>query len=79
MTATALMNSAAQLEQPTITSRLMNSAAVRARYDVSGRSLDRWINDAQLGFPKPIMINSRRYWYEAELLAWERTRARRTA
>jgi predicted DNA-binding transcriptional regulator AlpA len=51
------------------------SRAVRERYQVTNRTLDRWILNEKLGFPKPIMINGRRYWDEAEIVEWERSRA----
>jgi len=38
-------------------------------------SLWRWLRDTELGFPKPLRINDRRYWHESELVAWERSAA----
>jgi hypothetical protein len=50
------------------------------RYNVVGRTIARWELDEQLGFPKPTIIRTRRYWREADLVAWERAQAvRRTA
>ncbi|WP_425050754.1 helix-turn-helix transcriptional regulator [Psychromarinibacter sp. S121] len=37
---------------------------------VSDMSLWRWLNDPALSFPKPIYIARRRYWREAEVIAW---------
>jgi hypothetical protein len=37
--------------------------------------LDRWIANPRLGFPKPVVINKRRYFREQQLKAWEITRA----
>lgn len=37
---------------------------------VSDMTLWRWLNDAELAFPKPIYIGRRRYWKEAEILTW---------
>jgi hypothetical protein len=49
---------------------------VRNRYDdKSNRTIDRWIINPTLGFPKPTMINGRRYWRLRELRDWERQRA----
>jgi predicted DNA-binding transcriptional regulator AlpA len=39
------------------------------------RTIDRWIIDPKLEFPKPTMINGRRYWRLRELRDWERQRA----
>jgi hypothetical protein len=50
------------------------------RYKIVGRTLSRWELDEKLGFPKPTIIRTRRYWREDELVAWERAHAvRRTA
>jgi predicted DNA-binding transcriptional regulator AlpA len=49
---------------------------VRARYGgVTARTIDRWIADPKLGFPRPVMINTRRYFVLAEVEAFERARA----
>ena len=48
---------------------------VERRYSVCGRTLDRWEDNPELGFPKPSWINHRRYWRLADLQAWERARA----
>lgn len=37
---------------------------------VSDMSLWRWLNDPVLGFPKPIKIGNRRYWREADVIAF---------
>ena len=42
------------------------------------RTVDRWVKDPELNFPKPKMINGRRYWRLTELEQWERARAART-
>jgi predicted DNA-binding transcriptional regulator AlpA len=37
---------------------------------VSDMTLWRWLNDPAMNFPKPIHIQSRRYWREADLIGW---------
>lgn len=37
---------------------------------VSDMSLWRWLNNPELNFPKPIKIGARRYWREADIVAW---------
>lgn len=37
---------------------------------VSDMSLHRWLNNPKLNFPKPIYISRRRYWREADVIAW---------
>ena len=48
------------------------------RFGITPRTLDRWLDDECLGLPRPIVIKSRRYWREADLAAWERSRASKT-
>ena len=56
--------------------RYVGTRQVRARYDdVSQRTIDRWLRHPDLKFPKPTMINGRRFWDEADLAMWERERA----
>lgn len=51
--------------------RLISAAAVRELCGgVSDMSLWRWLNNPELEFPRPIHIQRRRYWREAEMLAW---------
>jgi len=38
--------------------------------DVSDMTLWRWMQDPALQFPRPVYIGTRRYWIEAEILAW---------
>jgi predicted DNA-binding transcriptional regulator AlpA len=54
--------------------RLLPTRAVMERYQVSDRSIDRWVADPDLGFPKPIRINRKRFFYEHELDAFDATR-----
>lgn len=62
---------------PTTTDTLLiPTRQVCARYSVSEKTIERWFNNPQLGFPKPILINKRRYYSEAELTVWERSRSR---
>jgi hypothetical protein len=49
------------------------------RYDIVDRTLDRWIADPAMDFPRPLIINNRRYFSEPELIAWERRRAGKVA
>lgn len=58
---------------------LLPARAVWSRYGVSDRTLDRWIGNAALGFPKPVIINKRRYFRERQLQAWEVARAKSAA
>ena len=59
----------------TATDNLIPAPHVCARYKRNERTLDRWLKDEALGFPQPIYIKNRRYFREAELVAWERAQA----
>jgi hypothetical protein len=53
----------------------LNAAQVRTRYGgMSDMALWRWLQDETLGFPKPLVINNRRFWLAAALTDWERKR-----
>ena len=41
---------------------------------VSDMTLWRWLNDDALAFPRPVYIGRRRYWREAEVIAWLESR-----
>ncbi len=54
-----------------MTSKLITAATVRqALGGVSDMTLWRWLNDADLDFPRPTYIGKRRYFREAEISAW---------
>jgi hypothetical protein len=49
--------------------------AVQERYGITDRSLDRWLADPEMDFPRPMVVRGRRYFKEEDLTRWERTRA----
>jgi predicted DNA-binding transcriptional regulator AlpA len=51
--------------------------AVLARYDICDRTLDRWLADPDMKFPRPIIINRRRYFVLSEIEEWERLQPRK--
>jgi hypothetical protein len=54
------------------------AAAVAARYGVVTRTIDRWLEDPKLGFPRPTTVNRRRYWWLGQLSAWDFANGSRT-
>lgn len=51
--------------------KLISAAATRDLCGgISDMSLWRWINSPGLNFPRPIYISRRRFFREAEVLAW---------
>jgi hypothetical protein len=58
-------------EQP---ADLLPRRLVAARYRVNVRTIARWEADPALHFPKAIEIHGRRYFSEAELTSFDRTR-----
>ena len=59
--------------------RRLSSAMVAQRYGVVIRTIERWIGDvsyAHLNFPKPDLVNNRRYWWLSRLRAFDRMRGR---
>jgi len=57
------------------TTKYLPGREVSNRYGVSDMTLWRWLQNAELKFPKPTVINRRRYWLLEELEQWERARA----
>jgi hypothetical protein len=55
--------------------RKLTTPKVADRYGVTTRSVERWGLDPKLQFPRPLLINRRKYWDENELQIWERKRA----
>lgn len=54
----------------------MTGPQVRARFgNISDMTLWRWLQNAAMAFPKPLVINGRRYWRLADIEAWEHSRA----
>ena len=56
--------------------RRLPTVAVAQRYNVVPRTIDRWAEDPELGFPAAEVINRRRYWDEDALDAWDQGRIR---
>jgi hypothetical protein len=54
---------------------LLPARRVLDRYGICARTLDRWVKDESIGFPKPVVVRRRRYWRVGELTAFERRRA----
>lgn len=50
------------------------SRKVCERYSISPRTLIRWENDPNMGFPAALRINNRKLFAEADLAVWERSR-----
>lgn len=61
-------------DEATLPHRYMKGPQVCQRYAISDMSLWRWLQDTELAFPQPALrIRDRRYWLEADLVAWERS------
>jgi hypothetical protein len=55
----------------------LGTTTVARRYGVSKRTVERWLEDPDLGFPVPMDINGRRYFDLHELEQFERARVGR--
>jgi hypothetical protein len=56
--------------------RKLRKRATADRYDVTTKTIDRWVADPKLGFPQPFYIGSTPLWDEDQLEVFERSRAR---
>ena len=61
------------------TEELISAQDVCRRYSIAEMTLHRWLKDESLGFPRPVVLRRRRYFYASEVTAWERARAGRAA
>lgn len=57
---------------------LVPAPKVAEQFGVTRRTLGRWIVDAKLDFPRPIELNRRLYFPQAEIERWKSDRARRS-
>lgn len=56
------------------TERLLPGRQVWSRYGITDRTLARWLENEELQFPRPLVVNGRRYWRLGDLECWERAR-----
>ncbi|MDE3872983.1 DNA-binding protein [Sinorhizobium meliloti] len=57
----------------------LTSNQVLARYSIAPITFYRWQKNPALGFPKPLVINRRKFFKVDDLAEWERERARVSA
>ena len=58
--------------------RLLPARQIWEHFGICSRTLSRWLAQGDLGFPRPIFVNGRRYWRLAEIEAWDHARPRGT-
>ncbi len=63
-------DNSAQSHHPNPHKRIQAATVREMCGGISDMSLWRWLNDPDVNFPKPIYIGRRRYWKEAEIIAW---------
>ena len=61
--------------QPNVTGRKLPTRLVCERYNVCDRTIARWQANPELNFPKPVVINNRKYFDDDQMTAWDRSRA----
>ena len=54
----------------------MPARQIWERFGVTSRTLSRWLARDNLGFPRPMVVNGRRYWRLTEIEAWDRAQPR---
>ncbi len=57
----------------------LSARKVWERYSVTSMTLHRWLQNEQLGFPKPLYIGRFRFWRLDDLEAWEKAQPRQRA
>ena len=58
-------------ERGTRSKKKLPTRSVCERYGVVDRTIERWIADPKLNFPKPMIVNKRRYFDVDELDAFD--------
>jgi predicted DNA-binding transcriptional regulator AlpA len=43
-------------------------------FQVGERTIHRWLANPALAFPRPTIVNGRKYWDRSEVIAWARSR-----
>jgi predicted DNA-binding transcriptional regulator AlpA len=56
--------------------RLLTIRDLISHYRVTDRTVDRWLMDPDLNFPKPFKVRSRRYWYADAIDEFDAKQAR---
>jgi predicted DNA-binding transcriptional regulator AlpA len=51
--------------------KLITNPAVARLFCVAPRTIFNWVIRPELGFPRPLIIGARRYFSEAEIMAWK--------
>ena len=59
--------------------KYLTGTQVRARYGISEMTLWRWLQDSNMQFPIPMVINRRRFFKESEITYWEQARIAKAA
>ena len=54
--------------------KLISAEAVCAYFGVCRRTVERWLRNRSLGFPRPTVICRRRYWSWAAIERWAEER-----
>lgn len=53
----------------------VTSSQLATRYQVSLRTIHRWIKNPPTGFPAPVLMNRRHLWPEQDVVDFERSLA----
>jgi len=62
-----------------VTGRKLPTRQVCALFGVCDRTIARWERDPDLGFPRPTVINGRKYFNEDALTEWSRAQVQGAA
>ncbi|RVO67053.1 DNA-binding protein [Sinorhizobium meliloti] len=67
------------MEASNTSNTYLTSGQVLARYSIAPITFYRWQKNKALGFPKPMVVNRRKFFKVDDLTAWERERAKVSA
>jgi hypothetical protein len=52
----------------------LRTVQLAQRFNVVCRTIERWEHNPELNFPKPLIVNGRKYWRLEDVEHWERVR-----
>ena len=64
---------------PDQSSYLIPKPSLAKELGITSRTLSRWIEDPEMGFPEAVVINSRNYFVRAAVEAWKAERVKSSA
>lgn len=50
--------------------KMLTTSEIADRLGISGMTVERWLRDPDVQFPRPRQVKRRRFWSESEIADW---------